>query len=184
VTLSAVSTLKTLALDYQEAGTNFFLGLGLHYPHQSWCGRKPAGPHARLPLARARTHPPPSASPSGPSKVALIPGLPCRHVPLNVTSQYPSATAMAPAKHQEAPQNAPDIAFTAELDGDPVLGVNCDLPGLRPTCPSNVSGLFQRDCPTPRNNTVPLWMQQQLRLGYCKDPYRSGTSMQAPTRLG
>lgn len=89
------------------------------------------------------------------------------HVPLNVSSMYPDASDMPAALHQTAPLNAPDVAFTAELDGKVDLSLNEDLRGFASSKPADVSGFVTYDCPSPHNNTVPIYMQQQLRLGYC-----------------
>eukprot|EP00045_Choanoeca_perplexa_P010259 m.103166 g.103166 ORF g.103166 m.103166 type:complete len:723 (+) comp15214_c0_seq1:88-2256(+) len=124
VTLSALNNLQLLAKGYHDAGTPFFFGLGLHYPHQSW------------------------------------------HVPTNITEMYPNAQDMPIAQHQNAPIGSPDVAFTAELDGMPTLSLNESLPGLKSSCPTNVTGMIEYICPRPNNQTIPAFMQAQLRLGY------------------
>ena len=70
------------------------------------------------------------------------------------------------AKHPYAPKNAPDIAFTAELDGKPVMPLNESLAGFATTRPAGVGGLLTYPSPTPVNNSLPTYFQQQLRLGY------------------
>jgi iduronate 2-sulfatase len=77
------------------------------------------------------------------------------------------ATTLAAAVHTDAPAGAPDIAFTAELDGDDTLALDESNPLLSPSAPAAARGGVRTfACPRPGNNTVPLWAQRQLRQGY------------------
>jgi hypothetical protein len=80
VTLAALDNLKLLVKGYHDAGTPFFFGLGLHYPHQSW--------YACL---------------CGELELSLDSRFGSRHVPTNITEMYPNAQDMPIAKHQNAP---------------------------------------------------------------------------------
>jgi iduronate 2-sulfatase len=80
--------------------------------------------------------------------------------------KYP-ADKLAIAQHQNAPIGAPDMAFTAQLDGVAGLQLDESNPLLAVSSPKNASGkLVHFRCPSPHNNTVPKYMQRQLRQGY------------------
>lgn len=67
-----------------------------------------------------------------------------------------------------APKGAPDVAFTAELDGKDGLALNESNPGFADSKPAGIDGYVEYDNPTPtaNGNTLPTYFQQQLRLGY------------------
>lgn len=89
------------------------------------------------------------------------------HVPLSVVHNYPQDARDLPGpKNSYSPKGVPDVAFTAELDGVNTMSQNEDLPGLAYSKPTNVSGMVTVPSPSPGNNTVPMYIQQQLRLGY------------------
>jgi hypothetical protein len=60
----------------------------------------------------------------------------------------------------------PEIAFTAELDGEGNMHFDAENPHLRPFVPKGVQGKQSFPCPIPGNNTVPFYAQQLLRVGY------------------
>eukprot|EP01065_Artemidia_motanka_P032739 TRINITY_DN39723_c0_g1_i1.p1 TRINITY_DN39723_c0_g1~~TRINITY_DN39723_c0_g1_i1.p1 ORF type:complete len:725 (+),score=213.33 TRINITY_DN39723_c0_g1_i1:61-2175(+) len=121
---NALDTLRAAAQAYKQNGTNFWIGVGAHFPHQPWYTSKWS-----------------------------------REV-------YPPATEMPAAKHPYAPKGCPDVAFTAELDGDPTLTLDEDLKGFANSKPAGVHGSVTYQCPSPGNVTTPTYFQQQLRLGY------------------
>eukprot|EP00055_Hartaetosiga_balthica_P008669 m.32958 g.32958 ORF g.32958 m.32958 type:complete len:737 (-) comp6423_c0_seq2:179-2389(-) len=88
------------------------------------------------------------------------------HVPLSIVEKYPKDTNLQPPKNPFAPKYCPGVAFTSELDGQDLLSLNEDLVYLNDTSPPNVSGVVSPHCPWPGNNSVPVWQQQQLRIGY------------------
>lgn len=130
----AMDTLRdVMAPAYKANGTNFFLGIGLHFPHQPW------------------------------------------FTPKWSVDLYPPATQLDPPKHPYAPKRVVDVAFTAELDGNPNLSLDESNPILNSSKPISVHGHQNYLCPWPlngggggngTNNTVPVWFQQQLRMGY------------------
>jgi arylsulfatase A-like enzyme len=89
------------------------------------------------------------------------------HVPLSITASYPNAITGLPAPtHPFSPKNVPDVAFTAEMDGQPSMSLNEDLPGFHSSRPAGIEGLQRFLQPRPGNNTFPSWFTQQIRLGY------------------
>ena len=91
--------------------------------------------------------------------------------PAEIMDLDPAATSMAPPRFAFSPRGAPDVAFTAELDGDDVLAMDFSEPALAnrshdPGLPDNASGVVAFKCPSPGNNTVPQWFSQYMRLGY------------------
>ncbi len=128
-TTQAIATLQRMAAWAAANGTSFFLGVGMHFPHQAW------------------------ATQAG------------------MADFYPSPAALAPPLHASSPVGAPDVAFTAELDGQDHLALdfgNAHL-GNRTrdaTLPANATGLQSYPVGSPGNNTVPPFFAQYLRLGY------------------
>ncbi len=50
---------------------------------------------------------------------------------------YPRDASQLPApKYPFSPKNVPDVAFTAELDGQNTMSINEDLPGNIPSRPA------------------------------------------------
>ena len=81
-------------------------------------------------------------------------------------NKYPNPTELPAAKHTSAPVGCPDIAFTAELDGKDTLILDESNPILNQSAPADFKGKWvQWLCPNTTANTVPVWFQQQLRVG-------------------
>lgn len=129
-TTDAIATLGIMAEHYHTAGTPFFLGVGMHYPHQPW---------------------------NTPSELSWL---------------YPGATkGLAPPKFPGTPAGAPDVALSAELDGNDHLFLDFSSPALAnrthdPDLPASCVGQESFACPSPGNNTVPPHFTQYMRLGY------------------
>ena len=171
VTGEALHTLEHVhAPAYKKNGTNFAFFLGFHFPHQSWfvpgsvanqCVQSALALCARARLVRAS------------SARALAHFVFPRR-------RYPPATQLETAKHQYSPVGAPDVAFTAELDGNLYLSVDEDTDVIARRAgdkPAGIHGVVTSDmskCTGPRdapgyagaNCSVPQYLQQQLRLGY------------------
>jgi iduronate 2-sulfatase len=92
------------------------------------------------------------------------------YVPEWASKKYSPISATAPPTHPVAPTNCAPVGFTAELDGNPYLAVDqamIDAIGESSSHPPSVAGkVVQVPCPWPGNNSVPVWMQKQLRVGY------------------
>eukprot|EP00937_MAST-01D_sp_MAST-1D-sp2_P002014 g2014.t1 len=89
------------------------------------------------------------------------------HVPQSVMELYPNPVTDLPAPtHPYSPKFVPDVAFTAEMDGQPSMNLNESLPGFAASRPAGISGKQQFLQPRPGNNTFPSWFTQQLRVGY------------------
>ena len=91
------------------------------------------------------------------------------YTPKWAVAPYFPIAQVAPPKHPHAPANCSHVGFTAELDGDPRLATDQDMMdaiGQSSSHPTGVQGVVQHWCPWPGNNSVPVWMQQQLRAGY------------------
>lgn len=73
---------------------------------------------------------------------------------------YSGANAPPLAGNQYSPRNVPDIAFTAELDGQ----ANFSLTGP-PGIPDS-QGPAIYPLPSPGHNPIPGWFQRDMRAGY------------------
>jgi len=129
-TVEAIATLGRLQQWAAANATPFFLGVGMHHPHQAW---------------------------STPTELAWL---------------YPGATRGLPAAaFPSTPRGAPDVALSAELDGDDHISLDFSRPALAnrtqdPHLPAAASGLLSYPLPSPGNNTVPPFFAQYMRLGY------------------
>lgn len=79
---------------------------------------------------------------------------------------YPPAPKIAPPTNPYSPEGVPDVAFTAEMDGQAVLTIDQSNPLIAPMAPKGVTGEQTFLLPRPGNNTIPEWFTQQVRLGY------------------
>jgi arylsulfatase A-like enzyme len=71
----------------------------------------------------------------------------------------------------ETPLGAPDVALSAELDGEDHISLDFSKPALGnrtqdPDLPKAANGLVSVPLPSPGNNTVPHFFTQYMRLGY------------------
>lgn len=86
------------------------------------------------------------------------------HQPWHVPEAYYRHYMDLPiAVHTQAPTNVPDVAFTAEFDGQNFITVGDSraVPGSQAP-----SGGQSWPLPWPGSNTIPRWAQQALRAGY------------------
>jgi iduronate 2-sulfatase len=91
------------------------------------------------------------------------------YTPAWAVKPYMPIADVAPAMHTASPTGGCALGLNAELDGNPNLGIDqdtIDAIGQADSHPPGISGLAQYDCPWPGNNSVPVWMQKQLRAGY------------------
>jgi len=91
------------------------------------------------------------------------------HVPQWAMDMYKDVgTLNLPApKNPFSPKNVPDIAFTAEMDGQASMSINEDNPAFDDSKPAGTpAGSAAYIQPRPGNNTFPEWFAQQLRVGY------------------
>ena len=128
-TVEAIATLQRMQAWAAANATPFFLGVGMHFPHQAWATEA------------------------------------------SMADFYPAPSALAPPLNPFSPLGAPDIGFTAELDGDDHLALDFSNEHLGnrtrdPQLPANATGLQSYAVPSPGNNTVPPFFQNYLRLGY------------------
>jgi iduronate 2-sulfatase len=128
-TLQAIATLQRMAAWVEKNNTPFFLGVGMHFPHQAWATE------ARF------------------------------------MDFYPAASALDPPLNPYSPLGAPDIGFTAELDGDDHVAMDFSSPILGnrtrdPKLPRNATAAQSYPVPSPGNNTVPPFFTNYMRLGY------------------
>ena len=129
-TTEAITTLELMTAAFNANQTHFFLGVGMHHPHQNWL------------------------------------------TPSHIAMQYAPATKGLPAPlFPFMAKDAPDIAASAELDGQPTLTLNWNNPALAnrsqdPELPAAAKGSMTVNCPSPGNNTVPDYFTQYMRLGY------------------
>jgi iduronate 2-sulfatase len=82
---------------------------------------------------------------------------------------YMPIAGIAPAVHTASPKGGAPLGLNAELDGNPDLIVDqatIDAIGQADSHPPGVTGKVKWECPWPGNNSVPIWMQKQLRAGY------------------
>ena len=91
------------------------------------------------------------------------------YTPAWAVKPYMPIADIAPAMHTASPTGGCALGLNAELDGNPNLGIDqdtIDAIGQADSHPPGITGLVQYDCPWPGNNSVPVWMQKQLRAGY------------------
>ena len=82
------------------------------------------------------------------------------HVAKHYYDMYAGDNAPPLATHPYSPHNVPDIAFTAELDGQRNFSLS-GPPGIPDSPHAAVYPL-----PSPGSNTVPVWFQRVMRAGY------------------
>ena len=129
-TMEAITTLGRMRQWAAANATPFFLGVGMHHPHQAW---------------------------ATPTELAWL---------------YPGATKGLPGvPFPFTPRGAPDVAISAELDGEDHLTLDFGRPALAnrtqdPDLPAAANGVQSFPLPSPGNNTVPPYFAQYMRLGY------------------
>jgi iduronate 2-sulfatase len=129
-TVEAIATLGRMEKFVRHNATPFFLGVGMHHPHQQW---------------------------STPTELAWL---------------YAGATSGLPGVlHPSTPARAPDVALSAELDGQDHITLDWTSPDLAnrtqdPELPPAAAGVQSFALPSPGNNTVPAYFAQYMRLGY------------------
>lgn len=129
-TVEAIATLGRMEKFVKRNATPFFLGVGMHHPHQQW---------------------------ATPTELAWL---------------YAGATGGLPGVlHPSTPAGAPDVAISAELDGDDHITLDFSSADLAnrtqdPALPAAAAGVQSFALPSPGNNTVPAYFAQYMRLGY------------------
>ena len=89
------------------------------------------------------------------------------HTPQWAADNYGDPMKLPPPTHPYSPKGVPDVAFTAEMDGQASMALNETIPGLHKWKPTSaLPGKNEFIQPRPGNNTFPPWFVQQLRLGY------------------
>lgn len=92
--------------------------------------------------------------------------------PTELAWLYAGATKGLPGVvHPYTPTAAPDVAISAELDGQDHIVLDWSSPDLAnrtqdPLLPRAAKGVESVPLPSPGNNTVPAYFAQYMRLGY------------------